>query len=350
MSSSSSRLLSACVAAGFAFACACTQSPKPSAGGATESPDQVVATWSGGKSITLKEVDAKLGEQLEEIEKQKFQLRRQGIEREVIESLLKAEAAKAGKNEDEWLRAQVEPKITEPSEDELAKFFAENQSQMPPGATLETMHEQLKGYLKQQQQRKIASEIVDGLKAAANVKITFKEPPKPRKTVEAKGPSRGPADAKVTIVEFSDFQCPFCSRVHDTVEKVMETYPGKVKLVFRQFPLSFHDKAPKAAEAALCAHEQGQFWKYHDVLFKNQSKLAPDDLKAHAKELGLDEAKFASCLESGKSKSVIDEDMAAGSKVGVTGTPAFFINGIMLSGAQPFEQFKEVIDDELAAK
>ena len=127
----------------------------------------------------------------------------------------------------------------------------------------------------------------------------------------------------------------------------MEQYAGKVKLVFRHFPLDFHDKAPKAAEASLCAADQKKFWEFHDVLFKNQDKLSIEDLKATATTLGLDATKFNECLDSGKMKKVVEDDTAAGKKVGVTGTPAFFINGTMLSGAQPIEAFKEVIDAEL---
>ena len=117
--------------------------------------------------------------------------------------------------------------------------------------------------------------------------------------------------------------------------------------MFRHFPLEFHKKAPKAAEAALCANEQGKFWEFHDQLFKNQQKLEVDELKEHAKALGLDAAKFDECLDSGKIAAQVKEDTAAGKKVGVTGTPAFFINGVMLSGAQPIEEFKGVIDAEL---
>jgi protein-disulfide isomerase len=165
--------------------------------------------------------------------------------------------------------------------------------------------------------------------------------------VAAEGPARGPDNAPITIVEFSDFQCPYCSRASATVDEVLNAYPGKIRLVFRHYPLPFHAEAPKASEASMCANEQGKFWEYHDVLFKNQQQLAVADLKNHASAIGLDAAKFAECLDSGKNASVVEKDMEAGKKVGVNGTPAFFINGIMLSGAQPIEEFKAVIDSEL---
>ena len=186
--------------------------------------------------------------------------------------------------------------------------------------------------------------MFDQLKKDNQVSIKLSEP---RQVVEAKGPARGPPSAPVTLVEFSDFQCPFCGKAHDTVEQVMQTYAGKVKLVFRHFPLDFHKNAEKAAEASMCANEQGKFWEYHDVLFKNQQTLEVPQLKDHAKDVGLDTASFSACLDSGKYKKAIDEDMAAGQRVGVTGTPAFFVNGVMINGAQPFDEFKKVIDQEL---
>ena len=143
------------------------------------------------------------------------------------------------------------------------------------------------------------------------------------------------------------FQCPFCSKARDTVEEVMQAYAGKVRLVFRHYPLPFHQNAPKAAEASMCANEQGKFWELHDLMFKSQDKLEVAQLKEHAAAVGLDAAKFGKCLDSGKMAKAVQEDMAAGTKVGVTGTPAFFVNGVMLSGAQPLDEFKKVIDSEL---
>jgi len=164
-------------------------------------------------------------------------------------------------------------------------------------------------------------------------------------------PMEGDKNAKVTIIEFSDFQCPFCGKFYsDAYKQIDEQYikTGKVKLVFRDFPLSFHQNAHPAAEAAECANEQGKFWEMHNKLFENQQALAVTDLKQYAADLKLDVKKFNDCFDSGKYKAEIDKDAADGGKVGVSGTPAFFINGIALTGAQPFSAFKEVIDAELA--
>lgn len=164
-------------------------------------------------------------------------------------------------------------------------------------------------------------------------------------------PMEGDADAPVTIIEFSDFQCPFCGKFFkETLPQLRKDYieTGKAKLVFRDFPLDFHQFAQKAAEAAECAHEQGKFWEMHDMIFDHQDALAVDDLKGYAKQAGLDTTKFGDCLDSGKYESEVKKDLADGSNVGVSGTPAFFINGMALTGAQPYEAFKQIIDAELA--
>ena len=174
------------------------------------------------------------------------------------------------------------------------------------------------------------------------------EPPKV--AVEAVGPSKGPESAKITIVEFSDFECPFCVRAEPTVKQLLEAYPGKIKLVYRDFPLPMHPHAPKAAEAAHCAGDQGKYWEMHEMLFANSQKLAVADLKGYAKDLKLDQAKFDKCLYSNEKAPVVEKNRKAGAEAGVSGTPAFFINGRSLSGAQPLDAFKKIVDEELAAK
>ncbi|MFH0836939.1 MAG: DsbA family protein [Candidatus Aenigmatarchaeota archaeon] len=161
-------------------------------------------------------------------------------------------------------------------------------------------------------------------------------------------PYIGSENAKVIIVEFSDYQCPYCGKVEPAVKQIIQTYGDKIKFVYRDFPLSFHENSEKAAEASECADEQGKFWQYHDKLFENQNSLNVNNLKEYAKELGLNETKFNECLDSGKYAEEVKKDLQDGTKYGVSGTPAFFINGRLLSGAQPFSAFKQIIDEELA--
>jgi protein-disulfide isomerase len=165
--------------------------------------------------------------------------------------------------------------------------------------------------------------------------------------VPLEGPSKGPANAKVNIVEFSDFQCPFCSRVVPTVEQILKQYPNDVRVFFRHNPLPFHPNAPLAAEAGVAAAEQGKFWEMHDKMFANQQNIGRADLDKYAAEIGLDTAKFKQALDSGAGKAKVQEDLKAAQQIGVQGTPNFYINGRNVQGAQPFEEFKKVIDDEI---
>src|SRR5580704_14078053 len=168
-----------------------------------------------------------------------------------------------------------------------------------------------------------------------------------RVRVPLEGPSKGPANAKVNIVEFSDFQCPFCSRVVPTIEKIQKDYPTQLRIFFRHNPLPFHQHAPLAAEAAVAAEAQGKFWEMHDKMFANQQALDRAGLEKDAQEIGLDMNKFKTALDTHSGKARVDADLAAGKQIGVQGTPNFYIDGRNIVGAQPYEEFKKVIDDEI---
>jgi len=164
-------------------------------------------------------------------------------------------------------------------------------------------------------------------------------------------PAWGPEDATVVVQEFADFQCPYCGKFAlQTYPQIKEAYGDKIRFVFRDFPLSsIHSSAQKAAEAGQCAQDQGLFWEFHDLLFENQSAISESDLRGYAQEVGADVNKFNDCLDSGRNAREVLADMQDGAKAGVTGTPAFLINDLLLSGAQPFAQFQQAIDQALAA-
>lgn len=164
---------------------------------------------------------------------------------------------------------------------------------------------------------------------------------------------KGSEKAPVTLVEFSDYQCPFSERFfNQTLPQIEKNYikTGKVKMVFRNYPLAFHQNAQKTAEAAECAGEQGKFWEFHDTIFKNQKDLDLTSLKKYAKNLGLETKKFNDCLDSGKMAAQVQKDTSEGSKYGVSGTPCFFVNGLKIEGAMPFAAFEEAIEKELKKK
>jgi protein-disulfide isomerase len=229
----------------------------------------------------------------------------------------------------------------------MRALFEKVRERLPPQVGFDDVRPQLKAVIQKELRAKKARDVFGALKKEAGFTMVLPGPEKKRKTVDATGPSRGGKTAKVTIVEFADFECPYCARAHETVMAVLKAYGDKVRIVFRHYPLSFHPKAPKAAEATACADEQGKFWEMHDALFESQ-ELDEEALKLQAKQVGVDEAKFATCLSSGRTMPLVKRDMAAGQQAGVNGTPAFFINGFMISGAQPEEAFRKIIDAELA--
>jgi len=191
-----------------------------------------------------------------------------------------------------------------------------------------------------------------GTSAVTQPTPTAQPTPTPSAGVSADDdPFIGPKDALVTIIEFNDFQCPFCKRFRDeTLDQILGTYEGKVKYVLRDFPLSFHQHAQKAAEASECADDQGKFWDYHDLLFANQNALDVASLKGYAAQLGVDTATFNDCLDTGKHASEVQKDHQDGLAAGVTGTPGFFINDVPVKGAKPFSTFQQVIDAALAGE
>lgn len=191
--------------------------------------------------------------------------------------------------------------------------------------------------------------FMEELKSKAKIEnfISKLEPEMPVMEVAVgDAPFKGPSNAKVTIVEFTDFKCPYCSRAHETMERILSEYKDKVKFVRKDYPL-VHPAARIAHMASHCAGEQSKYWEYTDVLWKNSSKLEKDNLKKFAKDLMLDIKKFNECLDSNKYMAKIEKDMEQGKALGIRGTPSFFINGKNVSGAQPYENFKEVIDKEL---
>lgn len=296
-----------------------------------------------GKPILQGDVEAFAAAQLRQMEAEYQKSRRELIEQAldglIQDRLLEAEAAAQGTTKDALLGAIAPAPVTDA---QIEAFYEENKARIPNPK--EQVLPQIRAYLEQQGQQTARQAYFAQLEGKHNVTMLL-EPV--RVAVEAIGPSKGPANAPITIVEFSDFECPFCSRINPTIDQVMAKYGDKVRVVFRQFPLSFHANAEKAAQASLCANEQGKFWQLHDAMFANQRALGVDQLKAKAGELGLDAAAFGTCLDSGRHAATVKADIEAGSAAGVSGTPALFINGRFINGAVPFEQVADVIDDEV---
>jgi protein-disulfide isomerase len=316
-------------------------------GGVTEGGTGVVARI-GDQEITYAQLDSEAASKLVRLRVQAWELRKQTLDELIDGQLMEAEAGTRGITVEELVQAEITDKVVEPTDEEALAYFEAN----PPRGDVEfdRIKPRVKAYMSRQAEQEARSAFIGGLREKSKVEVML-EPLRFEVGPGENNPTYGDfANAPIKIVEFSEFACPYCSRVNPTIDQVKETYGDKVALVFRDFPLPMHKDAPKAGEASHCANDQGKFWEMHDLMFANQRKLTPEDLKGYAAELALDEAAFAECLDSGKYADNIEADMADGAAVGVSGTPAFFINGQFINGARPFESFKEIIDAELKAK
>lgn len=286
-----------------------------------------------------------------ELKKREHDLRMERLNRLVIEKLVGAEAKKANMPLEEFINKKVVGGDIKISEKDFNKFVAEKhipESQLNP-----QIKERINSYLQQSKRQDAIQAYVAKVTKNNPVEVYFQKP-KMAVAVEAgNGPSEGgKADAPVTMIVFSDFQCPFCSRGAESVAAVKKKYGSKVRIVFRHFPLPMHKDARPAAEASMCVNDQGgdKFWKFHDKAFANQDKLDAPNLEKYAKEAGADVKKFQECLAAKKFAAAVQTDMEYGEKVGVKSTPTFFVNGELISGAVPIEQFSEVIDEALEEK
>jgi len=334
------------LAAALAVAC-----PAPPQAGADPVGDPTVVARIGGEEITAGELDVWIKDELFDRETSSgdpaklYELRSTSLDNLVSKRLIDEAAAERAIDADTLLDEEAAKRVTV-TDAEIEQFFEANQAQLGE-APLESLEPRIRQFREQRQGGDAARAYVDELQQQAGVEILLV---RPRIEVTADGPAIGPMGAAVTIVEFSDYECPFCQRAEPIIEQVLEQYEGKVRFVYRHFPLeNIHPNAKPASVAAFCAGEQGKFWEYHALVFEAPDGLEADGLAKYAAALGLDGESFEACLGSDAATAAVQEDMQAGSSAGVTGTPAFFINGIPLKGAQPVSEFQRIIDAELAA-
>jgi protein-disulfide isomerase len=333
---------------------ACSSAAQPPAAARTAASSSDVVATVGATSITLAELDAvALKDSTANYGAMRllhalYEARRAALDEMVATKLLEHDASARGTTVDAIMGEMSAKAGEQPVTDaDVSAWYAEHQDRVQ-GAPLDAVRAPIKALLAGERFDAARTRYLDTLRVKTPVKIML-EPP--RETVaEAGRPARGPENAPIEMIEFSDFQCPFCLRAYPTLMKVLDTYGDKIRFVYRHYPLRNHPQARPAAEAAQCANEQGKFWPYHNRLFGTPGQLTDAELKQAAVSVGADPAVFNACVDSHKYSADVETDIAAGDEVGVSGTPAFFINGRVLSGALPFETFKQLIDEELALK
>lgn len=327
--------------------------------------DKVLATVNG-KPITETEVMmAAAREVFNNLKPDRaYDLKRNALDQMIDDMLLEKEAAKKGISVSQLVK-QVQDKAGKATESEAEIFYKLKRSRFKD-KSFDDVKKQLMAQLSFKKREQALKEYLQDLRSQAKIEVKLQ---RPRFTVSVDDdPVRGKKDAPITLIEFSDFQCPYCKRARPTVNRILSEYKDKVRYVFRDFPLSFHLAAKPAANAANCAQEQGKYWEYNTELWENTGILSKasqlirdnkqDEADKFLKEgfariagkLDLNMDKFNKCVEEERYFAEIEKDLEEGQKSGVSGTPAYFINGIYISGAQPFSAFKKIIDEELKTK
>lgn len=297
----------------------------------------------GGQTVYEDELVPLMEEQLQRLRNEEYEVKSRALETLINRKVLEATASRKGVTAEQLIEQEVSSKIPNPSDNEIEGFYLGQRESRP----MEEVKPRLVETLKRAKLDHAREAYTESLKREAGVAILLAPP----KVEVGYDPARvrGNPNAPVTIIEFSDFECPFCRGSEEVVKSVLSKYGDKVKLAYRDFPLrQIHLHSLAAAEASRCASDQGRYWQYHDLLLSSPDKLDAAGLLDRARSVGLNEPQFLSCLNTEQFKSAVEADIRAGSAARVSGTPAFFINGIFLAGAQPASVFEKTIDSELS--
>jgi protein-disulfide isomerase len=307
-----------------------------------------IAAEGKGLTITLSDVDTKLGaERLMDLRQREYDERKQALDALLEEKLVEREAKTQGISVEQLKQREVDDKAPKPEKAEIDLLYAQNERRLQ-GLPKEQALLTVERALLQRGREARAGDFRRELIKKHGIQFRM-EPPRYQVGVPADAPALGAKDAPVTIVEFADYQCPFCHQAQLAVEQVLKRYAGKVRFVHRDFPLeSIHPRATPAARASRCAGEQGKFWEYHRGLLAQPTNFDEADLKRRAGSLGLDQAKFSACLAQPGGEKAVQASLEEGQKLGVSATPTFFVNGRRLVGAKGVPDFVDVIEDELA--
>ncbi len=310
-------------------------------------PATVLATVDG-RAVTAREFEERLKPFVYKLRREIFEGEARAVDMRINQMLLEAEAKKRNLTPENLFKAEVADKVHQPTDAEVTKFYEDNKARIK--GDLASLRGDISNLLRDQQVSRLESEFATRLRTGATLQIFLAEPEPPTQAISTDDdPSRGEKNAPVTIVVFTDFQCPSCAAMHPVVDEVTKTYGPRVRLVVRDFPLVIHAQARKAAEAANAANAQGKFFEYIAVLFKNQSALDVASLKKYATDLGLDRARFDTALDNGQYAAEVNSDTADGEAYGVDGTPTIFINGVRLRNLTA-DGLRAAIDRALASK
>lgn len=311
-------------------------------------PDKSTAAKFGDITITKDEINKGVEVEIYEAQMKVHEIQMNRLKTILIEKLIDKDPKKGSLSYDQFLDKHIASKVTITPQ-EIDAFAKERG--IPAAQLDDRMKERVKRFLEMDKKRIAIDKWLEEKTKSSSVNVFLEQPQRPVFNVQVgDAPYMGGANAKVTIVEFSDFQCPFCAKGASLMDDLKKAYGDKIKIAFKQFPLPFHKDAKLASQAALCAYEQKKeaFWKMHDLMFSDQQRLKADDLVTKANKAGVDTAKVKDCLDKQKYLAKVEADIAQGKQLGVKSTPTFFVNGQIINGAQSVDVFKELIDKELA--
>lgn len=311
-------------------------------------PKEGLAAKVGEVEVTNAEIQDGIESELFEAESKVFEIKFNRLKSLLLQKYMDKDSRKKGLSNDEFLEKYIAKGVTV-SEKEVDAFIKDQN--IPAEHINPQVREKIKSYLEMERKKEAVDKWISEQTKKSPVEVYIPKPRRPTFPVEVgNAPFAGDKDAKVTIVEFSDFQCPFCAKGADILKEIKKKYGNKVKVAFKNFPLPFHNHAEQAAVAGLCANDQGTdyFWKMHDEMFANQDALDAEGLKKTAKKIGLKIDQFEKCLTENKFLAQVKSDIEEGKKIKVKSTPTFFVNGQLINGALPMDVFSEIIDEELS--
>lgn len=311
---------------------------------ANEDPNRVVAV-ANGEDVTWAELKDEAQGGLRKLEQDRYDLLRQELDRMALDRAIAQEAASRGVTSDELKKIEIDDKLVEPTDADIRAFYERNK-RVAGNRKLEDLASMIRAQLVKERRSTLERVFYDEMRKHAQLEVRL-EPPRFDVPLTGEESSRGNADAPITVVEYGDFQCPYCRREHAVIDRVLADYKDQVRFIFRDFPLEIHARAVPASVAAQCAREQDRFWPYYDNLMMMGGDLSDKDLRDRARSLELDMTAFESCMTSGRYDESFNANLDEGRDLGVTSTPTFFINGRMLVGAKPIEVWKGVLDEEL---
>lgn len=312
--------------------------------GYAKEKDEEIAARVDGKTILVKEVNESAESDLFTAESEIYNIKKTHLDQMIADKILAGEARKHNKSLDE-LRGEIRKEAEAAVTDEKVKEFYEAHTFRFGGRMLEDVKGDVRQMLVEKEVYEKESKLVSELRKQHDIQIYLKEPSIEIDT--AGQPTRGPKSARITLVEFSDFQCPYCAKFKDSVDQIWKEYPNDVRQVFRHNPLPNHPKAKSAHHASVCAQRQGKFWEYRDILFMHPQGLDDTSLQSYAAMLGLNMEEFDACMKDAEIDLGLDRDVEYAYSVGVRGTPTSFINGALVAGFRPYDQLKEIIEEKL---